>query len=115
MKFIIPFPDGTTLCIQFVKRKSYNRYGEAKNTIYVRGCADTFYHPTPAQESVRNTLASGASQSFSHSREYLEAMVKHEFTGWVRRSIVNRGKLEKYLMEIYPDDTEAVKQYMEAV
>ena len=115
MKFHVPLPDGRSICIQFVVRKSYNRYGEEKKTIYIRGCADTFYHPTPAQQSVRNAVARGASRSFNHSSEYLEAMVKAQFKDWVHRSPDNRDSIEKYLREIFPDDIEGVKQYLEAI
>jgi len=114
MKFQIPLPDGRSICIQFVVRRKYNRYGEEKKTVYMRGCASTFYHPTPAQQSVRDTLAKGASKSYDHDIGYLETMVKEQFRDWVCRSPENRKHIEKYLMEIFPDDVEAVREYLEA-
>lgn len=80
----------------------------------MRGCASTFYHPTPAQQFVRDTLATGASRAYNHDIGYLETMVKEQFRNWVRRSPENRQSIEKYLMEIFPEDVEAVKEYLEA-
>lgn len=115
MKFEIPLPDGRKLCVQFVVRKQYNRYGEEKKTVYIRGCADTFYSPTPSQQKVRDTLAYGASRAYDHSIEHLEASVRDAFSDWVRAKPRNRTAIEEYLTEIFPDDTEAVKKYLEAV
>lgn len=111
MKFEIPLPDGRLLCIQFVRR--VRRDGSVN--VYTRQCADTFRHPTPAQAAVRKTLSMGAAKAFDGSGEDVLVSVEREFQGWVRRSPENRSKVERYLNEIFPDDTQAVKAYLEAM
>lgn len=115
MMFQIPLPDGRQLCVQFVVRKRYNKYGEVKKTVYLRGCADTFYNPTPAQEKVRRTLAYGAARAYDKSIDYLEDSVRDAFRDWVRAERKNRTAIEQYLKEVFPDDTEAVVRYLEAI
>jgi hypothetical protein len=115
MMFQIPLPDGKRLCVQFVVRKKYNRYGEELKTVYLRGCADTFYHPTPSQQKVRDTLSYGASRAYNHPIEHLEASVQDAFRNWVKMERKNKAAIEDYLMEAFPDDTEAVIKYLEAI
>ena len=105
MRFDIKLPDGRVLCIQFVKRGK---------TIYIRQCAYTFSHPTPAQQTVRNTLALGAAKAYDGSLEQVNVNVEAEFRAWVRRTPENRSRAARYLREIFPDDTRAVEQYLEA-
>lgn len=106
MKFEIDLPDGRLLCVQFVKRG---------NTVYVRQCADTFFHPTPAQREVRRTLTKAASDSYDQPLQVELANVKNAFSGWVRRSTGNRNKVQEYLKEIFPDDTETVMNYIRGI
>lgn len=115
MKFEIPLPDGRTLCVQFVVRKRYNRYGEEKKTIYIRGCADTFYNPTVDQQRVRDTLSYGSARAYGMPLELLEDSVREAFRNWVYKKPENRTAIERYLQEVFPDDTEAVKRYLEAI
>ena len=105
MRFDIKLPDGRDLCIQFVKRGK---------TVYIRQCAYTFEHPTPAQQTVRNTLALGATKAYDGSLEQVNLNVETEFRDWVRRTPENRSRAARYLREIFPDDTRAVEQYLEA-
>ena len=105
MRFDIKLPDGRVICVQFVKRGK---------TVYVRQCAYTFYHPTPSQELVRRTLAQGASKAFDKSLQQVNVNVEAAFRNWVRRSPENRSRAARYLREVFPDDTEAVEEYLEA-
>lgn len=104
MKFWITVPDlEAPLCIQFVKRK---------DTVYARKCADTMFYPTEAQQAVRDTLGDAAHESSGHGLIALLENVRSAFGEWNRLSEPNQNKILALLMELYPENTEAIINYL---
>lgn len=107
MKMLVDI-DGENTCIQVVKRG---------DTVYIRRCAYTMFHPTERQLKVRRNVAQSAIVQFDENemrnehltREDINYAVREAFFRW-QRNTKPKSDLEQALENQYGSEVRDVKE-----